>query len=157
MGEEASEETMTYTAYIYGFKRDGRFLYVGQSHNPLYRRKGHRHGRLGSKIDGAEMVILRACKSDEASRIGGQIIAAFRRRGECSLNARGENPRQQYAGHGRKACKRVVSDQGIIWPSQAAAARYFGRCVAWVYNAIHYGNSTLTADDGTVHRIKLVD
>jgi predicted GIY-YIG superfamily endonuclease len=148
---------MNYTVSIYAFKRDGRFLYVGQSHNPLGRIKGHRHGRLGSRIAGTKMVILRTCKSDEASRIEGQIIAALRRRGECELNARGEKSRKPYAGHESKNCKRVVSDQGISWPSQAAAGRYFGRSVAWVYNAIHYGDSILTADDGTIHRIKVID
>jgi hypothetical protein len=29
--------------------------------------------------------------------------------------------------------------------------------VAWVYNAFHYGDSILTADDGTIHRIKVID
>lgn len=69
---------------IYAFKKDGVFIYVGQSVSTASRRKSHISKT--KHLKNCDFVILRTCSVKAAAMIESQIIIALKKRGQCSLN-----------------------------------------------------------------------
>ena len=76
-------------AWIYGlFSPDSICHYVGETANPGFRRAGHHahRSRFWKLKVSCQMRILRTCEPQRANRIETQVIAAYKRKGQCQIN-----------------------------------------------------------------------
>ena len=91
-------------AWIYGFYDDStrKFLYVGQTLSPYYRRKAHLQSRLAKpelQSPTVRYIVLRQTNAADVSRIEAQIIRCLTRRGQCHLNRSQGSPLDPFTTH----------------------------------------------------------
>lgn len=113
---------MSIKVAVYGMFLDSTCLYAGITWDTYTRNIQHRtpKGRFRDRPE-VKIRVLRWTTEANAARIESQVIAAYKRRGQCAMN------RSRKSAYCINATRRVVKcmETGLKWPSVAAAARHF--------------------------------
>lgn len=105
--------------YIYGLYIGKICVYVGQSMNYENREREHRKKKKFER-----MRVLRSCSPENAGRIEQQIIAAFKRKGQCALNKSKAVKNYLYMSH--TGIGVYVPSVKKMFPSKQQAAKGLG-------------------------------
>jgi hypothetical protein len=115
------------TTWIYGlFDSSGKCHYIGQTFNPERREKDH-----DWKYPALIMKTIRFCPTYSGARLETQIMTAYKKRGQASINIR--------KGHAcRKRTDKIIycATQGVYFTSLDEAAGHFGCCALTIRNRI---------------------
>lgn len=107
---------------VYGMFLGSECLYAGVTWDTCTRNIQHRtrRGKFRERPD-VKMRILRWTTEENAARIEAQVIAAYKKRGQCGMN------KNRKSGYRINTIGRVVKcmETGLKWPSVTAAARHF--------------------------------
>jgi len=107
-------------SYIYGlFDHAGRCLYAGQTLEPMTRTWRHKQTR---QFHSART--LRKTTVRHASRIEAQIIAAYRKQGQCQLNRQLVSP--PVTGIANNGTQHYLPSHNLAFRSKAQLARFLG-------------------------------
>lgn len=119
-GEGCVIQSPQEVVFIYGYRKGGKFLYVGQTVEPAIRHKKHiAEKRALRKL---QQMILRKTSIENSDRIERQIVSSLQRRGECRLNKKLPTIGVPKVGGAAVYCKRT----GLSFASVAQASRLTG-------------------------------